>query len=139
GYCSNGVVVSENARPRPAVGLAGKHGLLERSERPGLDDIGRKSATQADSSEHPELVGRREYDAGRGEDQEEAGIESPPADTVAQGADGDRHESRPGEDGGEQQANPPARPALRLQDRKSTRLNSSHASISYAVFCLKKK
>src|SRR5437868_12554333 len=30
-------------------------------------------------------------------------------------------------------AHPPA------QDRKSTRLNSSHVSISYAVFCLKKK
>src|SRR3712207_7028879 len=27
----------------------------------------------------------------------------------------------------------------RLADRKSTRLNSSHANISYAVFCLKKK
>src|SRR5438067_8346678 len=27
----------------------------------------------------------------------------------------------------------------RLGDRKSTRLNSSHVSISYAVFCLKKK
>src|SRR5690348_17374120 len=27
----------------------------------------------------------------------------------------------------------------REQDRKSTRLNSSHPSISYAVFCLKKK
>src|SRR5438309_5900030 len=27
----------------------------------------------------------------------------------------------------------------RLRDRKSTRLNSSHSSISYAVFCLKKK
>src|SRR3712207_7738087 len=26
-----------------------------------------------------------------------------------------------------------------VQDRKSTRLNSSHANISYAVFCLKKK
>src|SRR3712207_7382985 len=35
---------------------------------------------------------------------------------------------RPGEEG------PPC-PA----DRKSTRLNSSHANISYAVFCLKKK
>src|SRR5258707_7234947 len=31
-----------------------------------------------------------------------------------------------------------ARLALR-EDRKSTRLNSSHAHISYAVFCLKKK
>src|SRR3712207_8281107 len=28
---------------------------------------------------------------------------------------------------------------LRGRDRKSTRLNSSHANISYAVFCLKKK
>src|SRR3712207_8756780 len=29
--------------------------------------------------------------------------------------------------------------AERVRDRKSTRLNSSHANISYAVFCLKKK
>src|SRR2546427_1228820 len=27
----------------------------------------------------------------------------------------------------------------RMRDRKSTRLNSSHSQISYAVFCLKKK
>src|SRR5699024_11766800 len=33
--------------------------------------------------------------------------------------------------------NPQAR--VRKQDRKSTRLNSSHVSSSYAVFCLKKK
>src|SRR5436305_10570401 len=34
----------------------------------------------------------------------------------------------------------PAKPeACRSQDRKSTRLNSSHVRISYAVFCLKKK
>src|SRR5574337_1444771 len=31
------------------------------------------------------------------------------------------------------------RRGLTLLDRKSTRLNSSHHSISYAVFCLKKK
>src|SRR3712207_7092612 len=48
-------------------------------------------------------------------------------------------------------AEPPVRRALDLRalrplvghapdpDRKSTRLNSSHANISYAVFCLKKK
>src|SRR6266403_4595888 len=30
-------------------------------------------------------------------------------------------------------------PAGRPRDRKSTRLNSSHVEISYAVFCLKKK
>src|SRR2546429_5298148 len=29
--------------------------------------------------------------------------------------------------------------SLRAEDRKSTRLNSSHGYISYAVFCLKKK
>src|SRR3712207_9071103 len=36
---------------------------------------------------------------------------------------------------------PAARPsrAATAPDRKSTRLNSSHANISYAVFCLKKK
>src|SRR3712207_8726190 len=32
-----------------------------------------------------------------------------------------------------------AQALTREQDRKSTRLNSSHANISYAVFCLKKK
>src|SRR5438876_2533773 len=38
-------------------------------------------------------------------------------------------------------ARPHANPQCqrRGQDRKSTRLNSSHPSISYAVFCLKKK
>src|SRR5690606_41911860 len=30
-------------------------------------------------------------------------------------------------------------PSLSIRDRKSTRLNSSHVKISYAVFCLKKK
>src|SRR3712207_7481084 len=37
---------------------------------------------------------------------------------------------------------PPRSPTIRRsaeRDRKSTRLNSSHANISYAVFCLKKK
>src|SRR5258707_11589275 len=38
--------------------------------------------------------------------------------------------------GGDQSVRPTAR---QDQDRKSTRLNSSHANISYAVFCLKKK
>src|SRR3712207_6967628 len=40
-------------------------------------------------------------------------------------------------------SNPNAPPSIRMPaptaDRKSTRLNSSHANISYAVFCLKKK
>src|SRR5438874_3940033 len=50
--------------------------------------------------------------------------------------------ARPRHQGGEQGAAAAGegrelRPALR--DRKSTRLNSSHVEISYAVFCLKKK
>src|SRR2546430_15340967 len=39
-------------------------------------------------------------------------------------------------------SSPSGRPSIRTatcQDRKSTRLNSSHSQISYAVFCLKKK
>src|SRR5438128_8313843 len=43
---------------------------------------------------------------------------------------------------GEIEQTPPAYSAVKVDgqpDRKSTRLNSSHGSISYAVFCLKKK
>src|SRR5256885_8601484 len=36
-------------------------------------------------------------------------------------------------------SNPASGPAATMKDRKSTRLNSSHLVISYAVFCLKKK
>src|SRR3712207_9289494 len=60
-------------------------------------------------TEPPGLLGRQ-----RGDDH--AGIASAPLDLLADGV----HRR-----GG--------------QDRKSTRLNSSHANISYAVFCLKKK
>src|SRR5690625_5899529 len=46
-------------------------------------------------------------------------------------------EGRPGEAGPVELA--PHRLSRRDGDRKSTRLNSSHVAISYAVFCLKKK
>src|SRR5690625_6209227 len=35
--------------------------------------------------------------------------------------------------------NPEEADVILIKDRKSTRLNSSHVAISYAVFCLKKK
>src|SRR3712207_6961735 len=55
------------------------------------------------------------------------------ASTAAEG--GGRHAGRGSVDRGR-----PARLRFRTPgDRKSTRLNSSHANISYAVFCLKKK
>src|SRR3712207_8353605 len=48
-----------------------------------------------------------------------------------------RRDAPPASAGGASRTAPPGhRPEL---DRKSTRLNSSHANISYAVFCLKKK
>src|SRR3712207_6987540 len=60
-----------------------------------------------------------------------------------------RHRDRPGRRDGvavhPQQVRPAHRPVVGVLrpvqqgDRKSTRLNSSHANISYAVFCLKKK
>src|SRR5438128_3272437 len=50
-----------------------------------------------------------------------------------------RHPPHGGAPGLAQRGGPPAPPRGGLPDRKSTRLNSSHGSISYAVFCLKKK
>src|SRR3712207_7511838 len=47
-------------------------------------------------------------------------------------------ETRRGLRGGAEEQRRDGRPGRR-RDRKSTRLNSSHANISYAVFCLKKK
>src|SRR3712207_8736113 len=40
---------------------------------------------------------------------------------------------------GDEPAGARAQTIAKIGDRKSTRLNSSHANISYAVFCLKKK
>src|SRR3712207_8416131 len=54
-----------------------------------------------------------------------------PGDAGAEGAPRLHHACRPNRDG--------ARHYAPREDRKSTRLNSSHANISYAVFCLKKK
>src|SRR5258708_26337773 len=48
-----------------------------------------------------------------------------------------RHQQRPA--AGARAVVSPATSIRRQQDRKSTRLNSSHQIISYAVFCLKKK
>src|SRR3989442_7960945 len=49
-------------------------------------------------------------------------------------AHADRHKRR-----GRDPAHLPATAFVTIRDRKSTRLNSSHVRISYAVFCLKKK
>src|SRR3712207_7251357 len=51
----------------------------------------------------------------------------------------DRRRIRVGRVRAAAEAPPTGRGGNRGRDRKSTRLNSSHANISYAVFCLKKK
>src|SRR5699024_11741306 len=55
---------------------------------------------------------------------------------VDDGRHGDRHE---GDDEGDERPRGTGSGVDDGGDRKSTRLNSSHVSISYAVFCLKKK
>src|SRR3712207_8413978 len=62
--------------------------------------------------------------AGVGADDRGADGPGPAEGDIRRGADGGPSRFAPGDVG---------------QDRKSTRLNSSHANISYAVFCLKKK
>src|SRR5258705_1627735 len=52
---------------------------------------------------------------------------------------GDREEQHADEQSAAPQGEPPACHPRHARDRKSTRLNSSHLGISYAVFCLKKK
>src|SRR3712207_7553973 len=53
--------------------------------------------------------------------------------------DGPRHGRRGGKGTRGRGRRLPDQAGRRGADRKSTRLNSSHANISYAVFCLKKK
>src|SRR3712207_8519840 len=55
-------------------------------------------------------------------------------DPRAEGRDGPHREGP-----ADQLAQPGVVGRVGAEDRKSTRLNSSHANISYAVFCLKKK
>src|SRR5690606_22415351 len=60
----------------------------------------------------------------------------PPVAQAPEGAAPSDGPADGGADGAVADAGQPAGPA---EDRKSTRLNSSHVKISYAVFCLKKK
>src|SRR5258707_11939629 len=53
--------------------------------------------------------------------------------------DVDLHDAEIRDRGAEMRVHQAAEMAIEIEDRKSTRLNSSHANISYAVFCLKKK
>src|SRR3712207_7596252 len=66
---------------------------------------------------------------------QERGLPLPGRARPARGAGG----VRPGAAGRDADQRVGRQRGVAVQDRKSTRLNSSHANISYAVFCLKKK
>src|SRR5690349_23937544 len=76
-------------------------------------------------------------------------IRRPPRSTLfpyttlfrSQGGEGPRRQDGQGVQGAQRRSRHPDQGPVRPvgQDRKSTRLNSSHVEISYAVFCLKKK
>src|SRR3712207_6980017 len=71
-----------------------------------------------------------------GDETDRTGREAAPQERVEHDRASDvRHDQDELEQRGELDLRVRARPG----DRKSTRLNSSHANISYAVFCLKKK
>src|SRR3712207_6921324 len=63
-------------------------------------------------------------------------IRKAPGNAVPEGPSGTGHHRSVGAEG---RARAAAEAGDARRDRKSTRLNSSHANISYAVFCLKKK
>src|SRR3712207_8067786 len=81
----------------------------------------------------PEQRGDERVDHGEADDYDDAAQQSGDHETLADRSDRqdhgpvqDEHADAKRQDG-------------KGEDRKSTRLNSSHANISYAVFCLKKK
>src|SRR5690349_23761592 len=78
------------------------------------------------------LFRSRHGDGGRRHDPDDDGVRQPAQDRAGLP---DVDEVGPAEGLGHE----PVVEDLRLGDRKSTRLNSSHVEISYAVFCLKKK
>src|SRR5690606_40605645 len=95
-----------------------------------------------------QLCGRERRGAGGNRGQRSAGKGRGGTGAGGQCGDGQRHPKSSGgalsgpscgASGGDSHRDPrlDGQPAVR--DRKSTRLNSSHVKISYAVFCLKKK
>src|SRR5688572_31883472 len=75
------------------------------------------------------------FRSGRGRRDPEPALEPERCEPVRAALLGERQHRAVHHRDGELRADAPAAPV----DRKSTRLNSSHSQISYAVFCLKKK
>src|SRR2546430_7450646 len=86
------------------------------------------------SRSRPRRVARRDEHAIAGTRQPSHGGKTDPA-----APSGDHHDAHRGTIRSNSSAEEVIDPSEELGDRKSTRLNSSHSQISYAVFCLKKK
>src|SRR5690554_1308836 len=113
-----------DGRARPVVGAPVRvsRRLEPAAEKASeqVDDHGDGQQAEEDP-QHEAADDERQVDEPGGDDHARQGLEEP------------HHALLPG------RGRTPGRRTLPAPDRKSTRLNSSHVRISYAVFCLKKK
>ena len=93
----HGVVGPEEPRRIEASGRAREHGLLQRRERPRLDDLGRHRSRERSEHEQPRLSRERECGARESHDDEERRVPTPTTDAVARASDRDRRERDAGE------------------------------------------
>src|SRR2546426_4400026 len=151
-----GLQPSRGGAPLPAVRgprtIPRHAGRVHRTRVARLRPAGDAGAARASRERPPDGVLRLRSDgtlaAARQPDAADAAAASPTGRPPADRVDGRRHwahrrperqarrTAAPLERADPREPPPPARPD---GDRKSTRLNSSHLVISYAVFCLKKK
>ncbi len=82
-----------------ALARAWKHGLLERGERPRLDDLGRDRARQGGKHEQPDRVREREDRPGDCHDGEEGGVAPQASDSISEAGQDYRHDCRTGHEG----------------------------------------
>src|SRR2546426_8652116 len=103
--------------------------------RPGSEDQGDGRGRRPDRPDQPEHRDRPDQPEHRDRPDQPQHRDRPNQPEHRDRPDQPDHRDEPGRL--DRPARPPAQPERR--DRKSTRLNSSHLVISYAVFCLKKK
>src|SRR5687768_17930337 len=105
--------------------------MSEDTKQPGSEEPMRPDGSPADSSGTPSPSAIPPAGELAGADAEKAAMVEQAKSRVA--AVKESLAAQPAEPGA------PKPPVKKKEDRKSTRLNSSHGYISYAVFCLKKK
>ena len=111
GHSGDRVVRAEAPHLGPAPQLGRDHHLLERGERPGLDDLGRERTGEPHQGQRPHRAAQREDDRGAGQDGVEHGVAPTAAEPVAVPGDHHGHQGAPGDDGAEHQTDLPHRQA----------------------------